>query len=332
GRTIVMPELLRTMGRASSTEAARAGLQVGYALGMSRRDRHGVVGLCHSGDVVGFHAMLCLLPDRPDAAPSKAFVIVENGDCDGLDCGRLDGLLVRSLVVPSMPAPRPSPAPPDVASWLGRYVPAPNRFESFRYVDFLFDSPHLARDGALLRLAPVQGPVRMLTPVGGMRFSANERSTASHVLLQGKNGERLISDGQRTYRKVHAAQYWLLAASLALGLLGLLWFLLVVPSRALMRREPVRVPGVIAAAALLLPMPFFLLQSYTQLGDLTAASLVLYGVTAVLVPLMLLQVWRSLRSREGLATGRVNLVAALLVLQWCAVLAGWGMLPFALWR
>ncbi len=337
GRTIVKPELLRAMGRASTTEAARAGLQAGYGLGLSRRDRHGVVGLCHAGAVVGFHAMLCLFPpparpDQPATQAGKAFVIVLNTDGDGLNTGRFDALLVQALSLPPPPAASPAQAPRDVADWQGRYVPAPNRFAAFRYVDFLFDSPRLAWDGAALRLSPVQGPERTLTPAGGMHFTANERTTASHVLLQGDGGERLLSDGLRTYRQVSAALYWLVAASLALGLLGLLWFALAVPARALMRREPVVVPGVIAVGLLLLPTPLFLLQSYTQLGDRTAASLALYGVTAALPLLMGWQAWRSTRRHEGLAHGRVNLVAALLVLQWCAVLAGWGMLPFALWR
>lgn len=43
------------------------------------------------------------------------------------------------------------------------------------------------------------------------------------------------------------------------------------------------------------------------------------------------QAWRSSRRHEGLARGRVNLGAALFVLQWCAVLAAWGLLPLSLW-
>lgn len=121
------------------------------------------------------------------------------------------------------------------------------------------------------------------------------------MLLKGERGQRLLSDGQRTYRKLPAALYWLVAASLAFGLLGLLWFLLVVPARALMRREPVVVPGVIAAALLLLSVPLFMLQSYTQLGDRTAASMTLYAVTAALPLLMVWQTWRSLRRKQGLA-------------------------------
>lgn len=332
GRTIVKPNLLRAMGRARTTDAAHAGLQTGYALGLGRRDRHGVVGLCHGGDVVGFRAMLCLFPDQQGTRGGKAFVIVLNMDGDGANTGRFDALMAKALAIPSPPAAQPAQAPRDVADWQGRYVPAPNRLASFRYVDFLFDSPRLGWDGKVLRLLPVQGPARTLTPAGGMRFTANDRTTASHVLLKGEGGERLLSDGHRTYRQVPAALYWLVAVSLFLGLLGLLWFGLAVPARALMRREPVRVPGVIAAVLLVLPPPLFLLQSYTQLGDRTVASIALYGVTAALPLLMLWQAWRSARRNEGLANGRVNLVAALLVLQWCAVLAGWGMLPLALWR
>lgn len=332
GRTLVNPELLRAMGRASTTEAALAGLDAGYALGLKKRDRHGVIGLCHDGSVVGFRAQLCLFPGAQGTRGGKAFALVLNTDGDGANTGRFDALMARALAVPP-PAPAPSARPPrDIGDWAGRYVPAPNRMESFRYIDFLFDSAHLDWDGKMLRLAPVQGELRALVPAGGMRFTANDRTMASHVLIKSADGDRLFSDGLRTYRRVPAASYWLVAASLGFGLLGLLWFLLLVPARALMRREPVRIPGVLAAALLVLPLPLFLLQSYTQLGDRTVASIALYGVTAGLPLLMAWQAWRSARRQEGLARGWANLVAALLVLQWCVVLAVWGMLPFALWR
>lgn len=332
GRVLVRPELLRALGRATTTDAARAGLQAGYGLGMSRRDRHGVVGLCHAGSVVGFHAMLCVFPAEDGRDTGKAFAIVHNTDGDGLDTGRFDALLIRALDISLAPVAPPTTAPDHVADWEGRYVPAPNRFAAFRYVDFLFDSPRLAWDGRVVRLIPVQGTQQTLIPAGGMRFTADDRRTASHVLLEGKDGSHRLSTGLRTYRKVHAATYWSVAASLALGVAGLLWFLLVVPGRALMRREAATAPGVIAAALLLVPAPLFLLQDYTQLGDRTWAGLVLYGATAALPLLMVWQMWRSGRRREGLMAGRANQIAALLVLQWCVVLFFWDMLPFALWR
>ena len=326
------PKTSREMGKPSTTDAARAGLPVGFAMGLVRRDRHGVVGLCHGGDVVGFHAMLCLLPDASGVPARQAFVVVENTDCDGRDCGRFDALMVRALAPAPAREAAPARASDDVGQWQGRYVPAPNRMESFRYLDHLFDSPRLAWDGAVLQLSPLQGPARTLVPAGGRLFIAGDRSIASHVLQRGQRGEYLLSDGQRTYRRVNPLAYGLLAASLALGLLGLAWFALGVPLRALLRREPAGVPGVAAVLLLALPVPLFLLQSYTQLGERTVASLALYTVTVALPLLMAWQAWRSIRRREGLARGGVNLFAALMVLQWCAVLLAWGMLPFALWR
>jgi CubicO group peptidase (beta-lactamase class C family) len=332
GRTLVRPELLRAMGNPGSTDAARAGLPVGYALGLFRRDRHGVVGRCHGGDVVGFHGMLCLLPDRTGAPARQAFVVVENTDCDGRDCGRFDALMVRAMGIVPAAANAAEPASLEVAGWTGRYVPSPNRVDTFRYLDYLFDSPKLAWDGRVLLLSPTQGEPRTLAPAGGLHFVAPDRSVASHVLLRGAQGERLFSDGQRTYRQVGPLKYWGLAASLAAGLLGIAWFALAVPVRALMRREPVFVPGVIAVALLVVPVPLFLLQSYTRLGEATPASIALFSVTAVLPLLMAWQAWRSARRHEGLARGRVNLCAALAVLQWCAVLLAWGLMPLTLWR
>ncbi|QSX78756.1 serine hydrolase domain-containing protein [Agrilutibacter solisilvae] len=330
GRLLVRTDLLRAMGNATTTQAARAGLQAGYALGLRRRDRHGVVGLCHDGSVVGFHAMLCLFPEARGGG--RAFVTVQNVDGDGVDTARFDALLIRALDIPFPPPVPAQAAPADVRAWEGYYVPAPNRFAAFAYLDYIFDRSHLSWDGAAFRLAPLQGPVRTLSPAGGRRLVAHDRRTPSHVLMIDADDGRLLGDGMRTWRRVDVRTHGLVAASLVFGLAGLLWFLVVVPVRALVGRERLRAPGVAAAWLLAAPAPAFLLQSYVQLGDRTVASLALYAATAALPALMAWQAWRSLRHRDGLARGRVSLVAALAVLQWCAVLIAWDMLPFALWR
>ena len=64
GITFVVPELLRAMGKPIGTEAAKAGLKVGYGLGLFKRDRNGVLGRCHGGDTSGYHAMFCIFPEQ----------------------------------------------------------------------------------------------------------------------------------------------------------------------------------------------------------------------------------------------------------------------------
>src|SRR5690606_13076553 len=54
GQPFIASHLLRAMGRPTTTEAAAAGLtDAGYGLGLNSRDRHGVVGNCHTGTTVG---------------------------------------------------------------------------------------------------------------------------------------------------------------------------------------------------------------------------------------------------------------------------------------
>jgi hypothetical protein len=64
GQPFVDPALLAAMGRPAGTEAARAGLAVGYGLGMATRDRHAAAGKCHGGNTVGYRAMFCLTASR----------------------------------------------------------------------------------------------------------------------------------------------------------------------------------------------------------------------------------------------------------------------------
>jgi len=90
GREFIDEALMSSRGMAAGTEAARAGLDAGYALGLGRRDRHGVVGLCHSGNIVGFVAMLCIFP-----ADNKAFAYSVNTDSETADYGRLNEMQSR---------------------------------------------------------------------------------------------------------------------------------------------------------------------------------------------------------------------------------------------
>ena len=80
-----------------------------------------------------------------------------------------------------------------------------------------------------------------------------------------------------------------------------------------------------------LPLPFFASQLFMALGDFTVASALLAVVTLLLPIGMLAAV--VLAVRQWMTSGTITLhrVAGVFVLQWCAVLASVGMLPFRLW-
>lgn len=323
-------ELMHTRGRPSGTEAASSGLIAGYALGLGRRDRHGVIGYCHAGNIVGFVAMLCIFPGE-----NKAFAYSVNTDSETADYGRIDSLLIGALGVAQAEPPRTAESAPDIAEWHGRYILSPNRFQTFEYLDNVFGAVKISADGSSLVMEPLQNSPRQLRPVGRRIFSAIDRATSSHVFLRSEDGEYLFSDGFQTFEKVSSAYlvtHWI---SAFLGIAGMAWlFLAGVASVVRFRTKMVRqaeASAFVAILLLLVPVPFFMTQSFMALGDYTAASVLLAAVTLLLPIGMLLTI---VRAKKTLNESRLNLVhglAAVFALQWCAVLMAAGMLPLRLW-
>lgn len=329
GVPFVDRQLLRAMGRPSTTEAAMAGLAAGYGLGLNRRDRHGVLGRCHVGTTVGYRANLCLFPEE-----QKAFFVSMNADIETADYERFDALLVRALAVEPADPATPADPPPGIAAWEGIYALVPNRMESFGYLDLALNFATVRWDGAQLHLKPFQAADKSLTPTGGMFLRSHDRTTTSHVLLTSSDGRRVISDGFQTLEQVSRWRIVPLWASLAAGVAGLVYLVLAGLIRTVRRRlrpsDPLFVPF-LAAVALVLPVPFFLGQSFLRLGDLTMASALLALVTAALPLAMVLGLWRRV-DRDMAGPGDVlEVTAEVAVLQWAVVLAYWGLLPLRLW-
>lgn len=322
--------LMRSRGTPIGTRAAEVGLVAGYALGLGRRDRHGVVGYCHGGNIVGFVAMLCIFPDE-----HKAFAYGVNTDSETADYGRLDGLLVEALEIANAPEPNTVTPSPDIANWHGRYVLSPNRFQMFEYLDTVFGAIKVSAEGDSLVLASMQQDARELKPVGDRLYSANDRTTTSHAFFLGDRGEYLISDGFVTYKKVTAAYLLAHWTSMLLGLAGLTWILVagtvsLVRYRIDMLRRP-ESPAYFASVLLFVPIPAFLTQSFMALGDFTVASFLLAIVTFLLPIGMLATILRAIKASKTARMQLLNVATAVSVLQWCVVLAGAGMLPFRLW-
>jgi CubicO group peptidase (beta-lactamase class C family) len=316
--------LLRQMARAR-TPAAAAGLESGYALGLARRDRHGAVGNCHLGNIIGFRAALCVYPEH-----RKAFFIAFNSDSETARYARFDELLTHALQVPA-PVSEAITENAVPLEWEGRYVFTPARFEQFRYFDLLLDSVDVRAAAAGLSLRSLGADPQLLVAVGPRLFRADDRAQASHVLLV-EGGEHLIGDGTRTWQRISGARFVMNWVSLSLGVAGLFTLLLLIPWRAWRRGETLLQPASLALALLVVTPALFALQPFMAMGDVTAASICLYLATVALPVLMAAQVAWAWRARARLKSWRVHGVAATLVLQWCGVLYAWDLLPFALWR
>jgi len=297
---------------------------------LSLRDRHGVVGRCHPGSTVGYHAMLCLFPEQ-----QKAFFVTMNADSETADYGRFDALLIAALDLAPVAAGAPYALSGDIADWQGIYVPAPNRFASFAWLDTVLNFVRIRWDGTHLHLKSFQSGDRILMPQGNLLFKASDRVTTSHALLTSSDGKRIMSDGLQSYERVSwlkIASQW---SSLVAGALGLLLIFVLGLTRLLRRRlrssQAMFVPF-FAVVALLVPLPLFFRQSFLQLGDATVASVTLAVVTAVLPLAMFVGLALQLRSRMVRGMAVVDVIAMFGVLQWTIVLAVWNLVPLRLWH
>lgn len=330
GRTWIDSGLMKARGRPSGTEAANGGLEAGYALGLGRRDRHGVVGYCHGGNIVGFVAMLCIFPQE-----GKAFAYSVNSDSETANYSRIDQSLIEALGINAASPPQTAGPDAGIEQWRGWYILSPNRFQTFSYLDTVFGAISIVDRAGSLALTSLQQDPRLLRPVGGLVFSAGDRATPSHVFLKNSSGVYLLSDGFRTYRKVataYLAAHW---ASVGLGLAGFAWLffaglLALLRHGARIFRQAVT-PSFVALLLLLLPLPFFMSQSFMALGDRTPASTLLAAVTLLLPIGLAMTIQRAWKARGKSRTALVHGLAAFLALQWCAILMNAGLLPLRLW-
>jgi CubicO group peptidase (beta-lactamase class C family) len=331
GRPFVTRGLLDELAVPRGTEAAEAGLvSVGHGLALALRDRHGASGACHPGTTVGFNAMLCIFP-----AQRKAFFVAINSDSESADYDRFNKVLIDALQLePHAPTARGAPSV-TLADWSGIYVLAPNGMRTLAWVDTAFNFVRVRAIDGELRIRPFQSSERTLVPMGGALLGATDRTTPSHVLLQSPEGDRLLSDGLRTYQRASWLRMILLWTSVIAGLSGLVYVLafgIVRAVRGRMRPQSTALfAPMLAIVALALPVPFFLLQSFLDLGDVTIASTLLAVVAALLPIAMVVGLVEAWRLRASRAIRNADIVAMLAALQWLIVLMAAGLIPLRLW-
>lgn len=323
GREIVRADLLRQMGRVTGTAAARAGLDSGFALGLENRDREGRINYCHRGDTFGYHAILCIYPSE-----NKAFFLALNNDGDGVNLQRFHKIMIEGLNPRKVPPTASAPAMPELRSWEGYYVPLVTRFAIERYTDLLEGGVELARNGDHLVFTRSGKPPLELYPLDDHRLREVDRVGASHVLFE-QNGARILSDGQRSYRK---ASKWLNHAmwlNLWAGLAGIAYILLALPVLAATRHRGIGEPAFWGVLSVV-PAGFLMYNLHlSQWGDMSLASVAL-AIASVLIPVgALLQIVRAWKRKFRM--WKWDVAASLCVIQWMAVLGYFGLVPLRVW-
>jgi CubicO group peptidase (beta-lactamase class C family) len=330
GQAFINQSLLSDMLKPVGTEAIKAGLDAGYSLGLMKRDRNNVIGYAHSGNIIGYRAMIYLFPQQ-----QKAFFISHNMDSETAKYERFNTILIESLGINKVEPVASGMMPEDVVDWEGVYIRTASTIELFSYFDVLTAFVRVAQKEKQLIFKPFQKAELILTPAGGYSFRAVDRVAASHVLYRDEQNRPLITDGFITYEKSSIFYLLILWTSLIAGCLGLLCILVAgiigfIRKRKAFIREPLFVPF-LSVGCLFIPIPFFLNQSFIALGDLTLAGFLTALVTGFLPLAMLFGCWKYFKNGISERRKKFELLAIVSVLQWVIVLSFWGMIPFRLW-
>jgi CubicO group peptidase (beta-lactamase class C family) len=338
-RVLVRGALLAAMGKPNGTDAARAGLPLGYGLGLQSRERWGLMTQCHVGNIGTFRAILCILRDQ-----QRAFFASYNSDPEDARWDHVDSLLAAALhAEPTQYNPAASVTAPNdagVTSWNGWYVPRPTRFEQFAYLDALTPF-RVAVYGDSLTLIPLGGTARHLERRHGMTWAAPGRAWPTHVLLA-VGPDRQLSDGQRTLERVSTARTWWRWISAAVGACCVLLLLLrgvVLTVQRKSMRDPMSWP-VVSLLPLALGVAGLLRQPFLAIGDMRWPSVMLAVGSGLLLATTIgaalatgIRVWRFRHTALGAIAPQRGFDGVVIVgaAQWLMTLALWGLLPLRLW-
>lgn len=326
GESFIKKELLNQMGKPVATESNKNGLNSGYQFGLSYRDRYGVIGYFHRGNTIGFRSTLYLFPQE-----NKAFFISFNTDSETANYQKFNQVFIEHLGIEKLEKEKINDnLSSNINEYQGFYKLNPIRFEKFAYLDLLFNSIKVNKMENMLIVKSVQNDSYLLLPVGNNLFRKQDRVRASHVLYQ-KNNTQLISDGLVTYEKTSMLYLGAMWLSLILGLLGIIiiiarGFYFLVQKKLFKDNKVLSIPFV-SVIILFMPIPFFLSQSFLNLGDLTIANILLAIVTGIFPLAMIFGLTRIRRNKPSL----IDVLGILFALQWAIILMSWNLIPFRLW-
>lgn len=331
GKPFIGSEWLAQLGRPVGTDAARQGIPTGYRLGMWTRDRHGVVGVVHSGSMVGYNAMLYLFPRQ-----HKAFFITHNMDSETADYDQANKVLIDHLNLPKQQPPESVSQPErgfDI--WAGYYLPVVSKYEPLALIDLYTNVRQVRIEGNEVVVDPMQKPAFRLTNMGKNKFKIEGRQLPSMAFFRNDDGQMVISDGLTPFRKVWGGAVLYVWLSLGLGALGLCWLLLSglfqwFRCGASFWYRPIA--GATAGGLLLLvPIPFLVTLSFTTWGDLTVGSGLLALATALLPVGLVVAGGRQWQAGFRSTQAKLDAIFILLTLQAVGLLAYWHVIPFRLW-
>jgi len=331
GKPFIKNEFLHAVGRQTRTDAYQKGVPFGDALGAYSRDRYGTVGIAKNGNTLGFAAMIYFFP-----AQKKAFFIAFNMDSETANYDLFNEVLVAHLgVAKGNFITKGKDIENELQNWNGYYIPVVTKVEPFGLPDIVFSHTKLTISETGTLLIPFQGKQKALIYQGSHLFTMTDRTNVSHALYTTTTGERFITDGVKTLKKISGFKIAGIAASTIAGLAAMLC-LFVLGCVQLVHYQLAfgRMPLSWIFMALLAFVSSIILiatQPFMKMGDMSIGNTSL-AISTLLIPMFSIVSMFLFIKTNRLYLQTVSFWALIFVLQFCALLMANNLMPMIMWR
>ncbi len=330
GTQFIDSSFFDTMGHPHYTKAFENGLSGGYSFGLLLRDRHGVVGLAHSGNIIGYRAMIYIFPNE-----NKGFFISHNMDSESADYEAFNKALIDKLDIPTKRNNSKTGIPvTEFKEWQGYYIPAITKVEPFKLLDIAGSFTRLKLTENGMTMTPFQKNETKLLHIGNGLFQSAERTKISHVLYKDENGMYLTS-GISTMQKINGWYLGLIGASMAAGLVAIIVVLIsgiyqIFKHKTRIFQQPIfwAFTGIIFLIISIIQLSS---NNIIYIGDKNAGSIFLY-VTSFILPISTLISVVSYYMSNKEAFKSIGFWSTIFLLQLLILCFYFGLVPFSTWK
>ncbi|MEZ0451807.1 serine hydrolase domain-containing protein [Sphingobacterium thalpophilum] len=310
-----------------NTVASQNGLTYGYAFGALSRDRHGVVGLAHSGNTVGFRAMYQLFPGQ-----NKAYFIAHNMDSETADYEAFNKALIDHLSPDRTPQQRPSHPAKQSKKWEGYYIPIITRIKPFELFDIMGSHVRVLQGQDGLLLIPFQKKQIVLSTIDNRLFRTDEKVGASHLFYEDKLGQKYLTTGILTLKKVNGLKIALLITGCLSGVLAMITLICygvyhIFKKLSHFFARPI-FPSFIGVSLITVIGVLLSFNDVTQIGNKNFLTIIFYCSTIILPIGLLISFFLSFKTKEK----GLEFLLLLFIIQFTIILWSYNVIPFAIWR
>jgi hypothetical protein len=219
-------------------------------------------------------------------------------------------------------------------NWEGYYVPKITKIEPLKLIDLISSFIKVSLTDSGMTILLFQQKEIQLNHIGNGIFQSSGRINPSHLLYEDDN-EKYLTTGIYTLQKINGWKIILVAASLFIGLIGIITvFVAGIYQMITLKLKFSERPGIWAFLGIVLFFISIILiasKNIVFIGDKNFGSILLY-FSSVLLPVLVIISFGTYIRRNKSAYKSIGFWGTFFLLQLTILLISFGLVPFSTWQ